>query len=140
MAHRRQLGPAPVVVAFTSVVLVLPGVVEHGRDQLVDHVLQGERRLGVARQAELRGTRLAGHDCAALAKKHHDVVVGDNRAEPAAHAYSSWSRPKGTQPPVPMTLLRPAEHRRTLHRPSRRVSTGHRLVGQSDRDRIAPSE
>ncbi len=37
-AHRPQSGLQSTVVAFTSVVLVLSGVVEGRRDQLVDHV------------------------------------------------------------------------------------------------------
>jgi hypothetical protein len=45
-AHRPQSGLQPSVVAFASVVLLLAGVVERCRDQLVDHVRQGRCPVG----------------------------------------------------------------------------------------------
>ncbi len=44
--HRPQPGLQSAVVAFTSIVLILPSVVEGGGDQFVDHVRQGWGAIG----------------------------------------------------------------------------------------------
>ena len=45
-AHRPEPGLEPAVVAFDPVVLVLAGVVQRGRKQLLDHVRQSRRPVG----------------------------------------------------------------------------------------------
>ena len=69
------------VVAFDAVVLVLAGVVQCGRDQLVDHVRQSRSSVGddlawVTGNSQGGGEELArGGDVAALGHVHVDYLA-----------------------------------------------------------------
>ena len=80
--HRPQPGLQSAVVAFTSIVLVLPSVVERRRDQLVDHARKGRSTIG----DDLRGGAMrpkrggeeppCGGDISVLGDEHvNDLAV-----------------------------------------------------------------
>lgn len=60
-AHRPQPGLEVAVVGLAPIVLVLPGVVERPRDQVLDQVRQGRRARSVMTSA---GARCANSDVA----------------------------------------------------------------------------
>jgi len=64
-AHRPQAGRQSAVIAFTSIVLILPGVVKSRRDQVRGHVRQGRSSV----RDDLRRGAMRGQDCGEEAER-----------------------------------------------------------------------